>query len=386
MSDPKPFRVDIAQSALDSIRQKVSAYEWREVPKGPGLEESWAYGTNQNFLRALCAHWADEYDWRQWERALNRFPQFTAQVDGLDLHFFHEEGSGPDPQPIILSHGWPGSVFEFLHLIEPLAHPERFGGDAEDAFTVIVPSLPGYGFSGKPERPISPRTIARAFDALMIDVLALPDYIAQGGDWGSAISGWLGYEGKGCRAVHLNMMGWVSPGVGPQTDEEKEHAKKARQLYETRGTHFRVHARNPETISYAMMDSPVGACAYIVEKFHSWSDIRRGFENVYTRDQLLTNVMIYLVTRSFNTALWLYRGLYDDAGGPPVPAGARVERPVAIAHFPVDVMLFPPRSQVERSFNVTRWSDFAEGGHFAALERPDDLLGDIRAFARELRP
>jgi microsomal epoxide hydrolase len=381
---PTSFEIDVPQSTLDAIRAKVKAYEWHEMPRGSGLEGSWAYGANLDFMRALCTYWIDGYDWRKWERALNHFPQFTQRVEDLYIHFYHVTGSGPSPKPLILSHGWPGSVFEFLQIIEPLAHPERFGGDAKDAFTVVVPSLPGYGFSGKPVRPISPRTIARHFDRLMTDVLSLPDYVAQGGDWGSSISGWLGYEGKGCRAVHLNMMGWRSPGVHPETPEEIAAAKAGSQIFDAEGAYFREQSTKPQTLSYAMMDSPVGAAAWIVEKFHGWSDIRKGFENVYTKDQLLTNVMIYLVTRSFNTATWLYRGLFEDQSGAPVPPKTRIEKPVAVARFPVDLIPFPPRSLVERNVNVARWTEFSEGGHFAALERPDDLVGDIRAFARTL--
>lgn len=381
---PTPFRIDVSQALLDAIRARVAAYEWHEMPRGPGLENSWAYGANLDYMRALCAYWVDGYDWRKWEAALNRFPQFTARVEDIDIHYYRVEGTGPSPKPLILSHGWPGSVFEFLHIIETLANPAKFGGDAKDAFTVVVPSLPGYGFSGKPARPISPRSIARLFDKLMTDVLELPGYIAQGGDWGSAVSGWMGYEGKGCRGVHLNMFGWRSPGVMPETREEIAAAQAANQIFEAEGAYFREQSTKPQTLSYAMMDSPVGACAWIVEKFHGWSDIRKGFETVYSKDQLLTNVMIYLVTRSFNTATWLYRGLFEDLSGAPVPEKARVEKPTAIARFPVDLIPFPPRSQCERTFNVVRWTEFAEGGHFAALERPEDLVGDIRAFARGL--
>ncbi|MGB8365319.1 MAG: epoxide hydrolase family protein [Rhizomicrobium sp.] len=381
---PTPFRIDIPQATLDAIHAKVRAYEWHEMPRGPGLEGTWAYGANLDFMRELCTYWVESYDWRKWESELNRFPQFRARVEDIDIHFYRVEGSGPAPKPLILSHGWPGSVFEFLHIIEPLAYPERFGGDARDAFTVIVPSLPGYGFSGKPARPISPRTIARLFDTLMVEMLKLPNYIAQGGDWGSSISGWLGYEGKGCRAIHINMMGWTSPGVRPQTQEEIEHAESSRQMFNAEGAYFREQSTKPQTLSYAMMDSPVGTAAWIVEKFHGWSDIRRGFANAYTKDQLLTNVMIYLVTRSFNTATWLYRGLFEDLSGAPVLPHSRIEKPVAIARFPVDLIPFPPRSQVEKSLNVVRWTEFAEGGHFAALERPKELVDDIRAFAREL--
>ncbi len=378
------FRIDVPQDRLENIRARVQAYEWHEMPRGDGIEDTWAYGANLEFMKRLCAYWVEAYDWRKCETALNRFPQFVATVDGLALHFYFEEGSGPSPRPLILSHGWPGSVFEFLHVIEPLAHPERFGGDSKDAFTVVVPSLPGYGWSGKPPRPIGPRTTARLFDRLMTGTLRLPNYIAQGGDWGSAISGWMGYEGEGCRAVHMNMQGWLSPGVHAETEEEKAYAARAQQLFELEGAYFREQTTKPQTLSYAMMDSPVGACAWIVEKFHGWSDTRRGFENVYTKDQLLTNVMIYLVTQTFNTATWMYRGRVEEQAGPPVPKGARIAKPVGIAAFPVDLIPFPPRSQVERSMNVVHWSDFTEGGHFAALERSEDLVNDVRAFARKL--
>ncbi|MBU6444881.1 MAG: alpha/beta hydrolase [Alphaproteobacteria bacterium] len=384
MSEPRPFRVEIPQATINAIMRKVHDYEWHEAPEGPGLAESWAYGANLAYMKELCRYWLDVYDWRGWEAALNRFPQFVSTLDGIRLHFYREQGSGPSPTPLILSHGWPGSVFEFLHIIEKLAHPERFGGDEKDAFTVIVPSLPGYGFSGKPKRPIGPRTIARLFDTLMTDVLHLPDYIAQGGDWGSAISGWMGYEGKGCRAVHLNMMGWSAPGAVPETQQEKEQAAQAAQLFDAEGAYFREQATKPQTLSYAMMDSPVGVCAWIVEKFYGWSDIRTGFEDVYSKDVLLTNVMIYLVTRSFGTSTWLYRGLFEDQTGAPVPPGARIEKPVAIARFPVDIIPFPPKSQVERSMNVQRWTEFSEGGHFAALERPAEFVADLQAFGREL--
>lgn len=384
MSAPQPFRIDVPQPTLGAIRQKVRGYEWHEMPRGEGLDGSWAYGANLDFVKTLCAYWADGYDWRKWEAALNRFPQFIADVDGLNVHYYREDGSGPAPKPLILSHGWPGSVFEFIHIIDKLAHPERFGGDSKDAFTVIVPSLPGYGWSGKPARPIGPRTTARYFDALMTKVLGLKDYIAQGGDWGSAISGWMGYDSANCRAVHLNMFGWRSPGVHPETKEEKDYAARAAQLFEFEGAYFREQTTKPQTLSYAMMDSPVGAAAWIVEKFHGWSDTRKGFETIYSKDQLLTNVMIYLITRSFNTATWMYRGLAEDLSGTPVPNGARIEKPVGIASFPIDLIPFPPRSLVERHVNVAHWTDFQEGGHFAALERPDDLVSDIRAFARTL--
>jgi microsomal epoxide hydrolase len=293
----KPFKIDVPEGTLDAIRAKVRAYEWHEMPRGDGLEGSWAYGANLDFMKALCAYWVDGYDWRKWEAALNAFPQYVAPVEDTELHFYLEKGSGAAPKALILSHGWPGSVFEFIHIIDKLSHPEKHGGEVKDAFTVVVPSLPGYGWSGKPKRPIGPRRTAQLFDKLMTDVVKLPNYIAQGGDWGSAISAYMSYEGKGCRAAHLNMMGWGAPGAGAETEEEKAFAAKAAQLFEMEGAYFREQTTKPQTLSYGMMDSPVGVAAWIVEKFHGWSDIRNGFEKAYSKDQLLTNVMPLAATQ-----------------------------------------------------------------------------------------
>ncbi len=379
----RPFRVEIDDATLAGIRAKVEAFRFPDAPEG-GPGDDWAYGASRAFMQRLVAYWLDGFDWRAAEAGLNAFPQFVTRVGDLDLHYVVEKGSAPRRRPLILSHGWPGSYFEFLHLVERLAHPERFGGRAEDGFDVVVPSLPGYGFSGKPAKPVGPRTVARHFDALMAQGLDLPGYLAQGGDWGSAVSGWMAYEGRGCAAAHLNMFGWRAPGVAPETDEEKAHAARSAMLFEAEGAYFRMQSTKPLTLAYALMDSPVGVAAWIVEKFKGWSDVRAGFEAVHSMDRLLTNVMIYLVTGTFATSTWMYRGLFEDPGGEPLPPGARIERPVGVAAFPIDLIPWPPRSLVERHMNVARWTDFEAGGHFAALERPDELVADIRDFAREI--
>lgn len=380
---PTPFTINVPQAKLNKIMARVKTFEWPDAPVGgPGGE--WAYGANLAYMKELVAYWLSGFDWRKQEAALNRFPQFRATVDGLDIHYIAEKGSNTNPRPLIISHGWPGSVLEFMHVIEPLAHPERFGGKAEDGFDVIAPSLPGYGFSGKPARPISPRTVARFFDRLMTDVLGYNGYLAQGGDWGSAISGWLGYEGKGCKAAHLNMYGWRAPGVMPETAEEMKWAGDSLAMFEAEGAYFRMHTTKPLTLSYALMDSPVGVCAWIIEKFKTWSHLDgENIESAYTKDQLLTNVMIYLVTDTFGTSTWLYRGLAEDPGAP-LPTGAKIERPVAVAIFPHDFIDWPPRSMVEKQMNVRRWTEMGEGGHFAALERPEKYMADVRAFARDI--
>jgi pimeloyl-ACP methyl ester carboxylesterase len=381
MTHVTPFQIEIPPAALARIMQRVRDFEWPDAPAGGG----WAYGAELTTMQDIHAYWRDQYDWPAQQARMNRLPQFMARPLDLDIHFIHLKSKSPQRRPLVISHGWPGSIVEFLEIIEPLARPEDFGGHLEDGFDVIAPSLPGYGFSQKPPKPLSPRTVARHFDALMTDILGYTDYLAQGGDWGSAISGWLGYEGRGCKAVHLNMMGWMSPGVTFDTPEEKAHQAKFQAGFEAEGAYFRMQSTKPLTLSYGMMDSPVGAAAWIIEKFKGWSDLDDGkLESVYTKDQLLTNVMVYLVTRTFGTASWMYRGLFEDPGGPPIPLKSRVEKPVAIARFPVDLIPFPPRSQVEKSLNVARWTEFARGGHFAAMERPQDLIRDIRAFGREV--
>ena len=337
-------------------------------------------------MKELCAYWLDQFDWRAQEATINRFAHFIAPVDGIDLHFIHEKGSGPAPLPLIVSHGWPGSIVEFLEIIEPLAHPERFGGSSEDAFDIIVPSLPGFGFSGRPPRPIGPRKIARLFDTLMTDVLEYPSYLAQGGDWGGAISSWLGFEhAPACRAIHINIF-TMRPPNGPQSPEEEAWTTQFNRDQLMEDGYRTQQATKPQTLSYAMMDSPVGVAAWIIEKFNSWSDtIGDDIESVYTKDELLTNIMVYLVTRTFNTASWIYYGRREEGGRVLSPEGQRVEVPTAAALFPAELLSWPPRSYAERVYNITRWTEMPRGGHFAALEQPTLLIDDIRAFARTLR-
>jgi len=377
-----PFRIEVPDKVLDRIRARVAEYPWHEMPDDGG----WAYGTNLDYMKELCAYWLDEYDWRTQEAAINGFSHFIAPVYGIDLHFIHEKGSGPAPMPLIISHGWPGSIVEFLDIIEPLAHPERFGGSADDAFDVITPSLPGFGFSGRPPRPFGPRKIARLFNTLMVDVLGYDGYLAQGGDWGGAISTWLGFNhAPTCRAIHINIMVMRHPD-GPQTQEEEAWAVEFERQQLMEKGYRTQQATKPQTLSYAMMDSPVGVAAWIIEKFNSWSDTDGdNIESVYTKDLLLTNIMVYLVTRTFNTASWIYYGRREEGGRLLSPEGHRVEVPTAAALFPAEILSWPPRSYAERIYNIVRWTEMPRGGHFAALEQPALLIEDIRTFARTLR-
>jgi pimeloyl-ACP methyl ester carboxylesterase len=382
MTSIKPFHVNISDETLDYIRTRVANYPWHEMPDDGG----WDYGTNLDYMKELCAYWVEEFDWRKQEAAINRFSQFTTPVDGIDLHFIREKGSGPAPMPLIISHGWPGTVLEFLDFIEPLAHPERFGGNVEDAFDVIAPSLPGFGFSGRPPRPYGPRKIASVFNTLMTEELGYDGYLAQGGDWGAAISSWLGFEhAPACKAIHINMMSMHDPD-GPQTSEEEAWAERFKREQIMENGYRTQQATKPQTLSYAMMDSPVGIAAWLIEKFNSWSDTDGDdIESAHSKDALLTNIMVYIVTRTFNTASWIYYGRREEGDRTLSTDGRRVEVPTACALFPAELLAWPPRPYVERMFNVQRWTEMPRGGHFAALEVPDLLLPDIREFARTLR-
>ena len=377
-----PFQYHVSDAVLDDIRSRVINYPWHEMPDDGG----WEYGTNMKYLKKLCAYWVDEFDWRAQEAHINSFSHFKAPVDGIDMHFIREEGSGPNPMPLVISHGWPGSVAEFFDLIEPLAHPEKFGGNVEDAFTVIAPSLPGFGFSGRPPRPYGPRKMADVFNSLMTNTLGYESYLAQGGDWGGAICSWLGYDhAPACSAIHINVLTMRHPD-GPQTPEEETWSEQFDRDQIMQNGYRTQQATRPQTLSYAMMDSPVGIAAWLVEKFNSWSDVENNdIESVYSKDELLTNIMIYITTRTFNSASWIYYGRREEGGRILSPEGHRVEVPTGCAIFPAEMLNWPPRSYAERIYNIQHWTEMPRGGHFAAMEEPEMLLNDIRKFARTLR-
>ncbi|MDX1581095.1 MAG: epoxide hydrolase [Alphaproteobacteria bacterium] len=404
MADLEPFEIKVPQERLDWIAERIDEYEWFEEP----VDAGWQYGCNQDYLKELVKYWRHSYDWRDEEEALNVYPHFIAPVsvdeEEIDIHFIHQKGSNPENRPIILLHGWPGSFFELLHLCEPLSHPEKHGGKAEDGRDVIIPSLVGYGFSGPPSKPIGPRKQAEYMNGLMTDVLGFEDYVVQGGDWGALIAAWLGFDfGKPkdgpVHAIHMNMIG-VRPGgdataalggsavLAPETKEELEWAQKAGLRMATEMGYFMVQATKPQSLSYGMMDSPVGTAAWLTEKFENWSDLSgKGemggkLENTYTKDQLLTNIMLYIVTRRFNTAAWQYYGARTE-GSFAFPKGEKCEVPTGVATYPVEIAVPPPRSYAEKGYNIVHWKDQPKGGHFAAFEQPELFLDDLRSFLSE---
>ena len=377
----RPFKINISNKIIEDINTEVAKYPWHEMPDDGG----WSYGTNLDYMKEISKYWVEKFNWKNVEEQINKFKNFKTNIDGIDIHFIQEKGSGSNPKPLLLSHGWPGSIIEFLHIIDQLAHPEKFGGKEEDAFDVVVPSLPGFGFSERPSKPIGPRKMASIFNSLMTEVLGYKKYIAQGGDFGGAIATWLGYDfPKTCEAIHINILIVRHPD-GPQTKEEKkwEESFESNQLLENG---YRIQqATKPQTLSYAMMDSPVGVAAWIIEKMCGWSDIKNNdIESVYSKDTLLSNIMVYLVTKTFNTASWIYYGRREEGGRFLPKEDLPLKVPTAVALFPKEYLEWAPRSYVERIYNIQRWTEMPKGGHFAALEQPDLLVKDIRGFAKSL--
>jgi len=378
----KPFKVEISDKFLQNIYSKVKNYPWHEMPDDGG----WAYGTNLNYMKEISKYWIEKFDWKKTEEKINKFKNLKANIDGIDIHFIHEKGSGSKPMPLVIIHGWPGTIVEFLHIIEKLAHPERFGGKEVDAFDVIAPSLPGFGFSGSPQRPMGPRKMANIFNNLMTKELGYKNYLAQGGDWGGAITTWLAYDyPKICNAIHIYIFTMRHPD-GPQTKEEKDCESKFKKDQFMQEGYRTQQATKPQTLSYGMMDSPVGIAAWIIEKFYFWSDLKdNDIESVYSKDTLLANIMVYIITKTFNSASWIYYGRREEGGRFLPKDFHRIGTPTAAALFPAEMLAWPPRSYAERMYNIKRWTEMPKGGHFAALEQPDLFVDDIRAFARTLR-
>ncbi len=379
--DINAFEINFSNVEIQNVKTKVASFPWHEMPKDGG----WSFGTNIDYMKNLADYWTKEYDWKSQEVRLNQFPNYKTKVDDLDIHFIIKKSSSPKAIPLILIHGWPGSIVEFLEIIDPLCEPEKYGNDNKVCFDIIAPSIPGFAFSGKPENPIGPRRIASIFNKLMTEKLGYKKYVAQGGDWGSAISTWLGFDhSKNCKGIHINMLP-ARHIDGPQTEEEKSWDRQFSKDYVSQSGYFAIQSTKPQTLSYAMMDSPVGVAAWIIEKFYHWSDLEdRSLELTYQKDDLLTNIMIYILTKSFNTSSWIYYGRAKEGGRILSQDGRRVEVPTGCAVYPKEFLTWPPKSYVERLFNIVHWSEMNRGGHFAALEQPSSLINDIQDFCKKI--
>ena len=378
----RDFKVNFTEKEISLVYQKIKDYPWSSMPDLDG----WEHGTNKKYLKELCDYWVSEFDWHKYEKQINNFENFITNVEGTDIHFIKKKGSNPSSTPLLLMHGWPGSVIEFLDIIEKLASPEISGVNKNNSFDVIVPSLPGFGFSGKPDKPIGPRKMAEILNKLMIKNLGYKNYMAQGGDWGATIANWIGYDhSKFCKALHINCLTMRHPD-GPQSDDEKNWQKRFDKDQIMQDGYRTQQATKPQSLSYGMMDSPVGIAAWILEKMYFWSDLKNNnLESVYSKDTLIANIMVYILTKSFNTASWIYFGRREEGGRFFPKDFKKITVPTAAAIFPAEMSEWPPRSYVERIFNIKQWSEMPGGGHFAALEKPDLLVDDIRKFLRSLR-
>jgi pimeloyl-ACP methyl ester carboxylesterase len=380
----RPFRIDVPQADLDDLRDRLARTRWPdELP-----DVGWTRGVPLGYLQDLAAYWRDGYDWRKQEADLNQHPQFTTTIDGANIHFLHVRSPEPDALPLVLTHGWPGSVVEFLDVIGPLADPRAHGGDPADAFHLVIPSMPGYGFSG-PTREAGWTTdrVAAAWAELMAR-LGYERYGAQGGDWGAFVSPELGrVDPDHVVGVHVNAatFGFIPFGpVDPEelatfTDAEKARLERLNNFLSNMNGYFQIQATRPQTLAYGLTDSPVGQLAWIVEKFKEWTDSSAELpEDAVDRDHLLTNVMLYWLTGTAGSAARMYYENMHAASWGKQPGTT----PTGVAVFVEDV---PIRRYAEGGNNIVHWSEFDRGGHFAAMEAPDLLVGDVRAFFRGLR-
>ncbi len=378
---PEPFVLDVAEATLADLGERLA--RTRLPDQAP--EPPWTYGTDVAYLRELLAHWQSGFDWRAKKAALNSFPQFRVPLDGIDLHFLHVPGEGPAPMPLLLSHGWPGSVFEFLDLIPRLTQPSRFGGDPADAFTVVAPSLPGYGLSFRPgQKRFSLEAIADCLAALMTDVLGYRRFAAQGGDWGAFVASRLGaVHAEKVIGIHVTLLAVRrDPAllVNPTEEERRYIGELTTFLKEETGYQW-IQGTRPQTLAFGLADSPAGLAAWIVEKFRTWTDNDGTPDSAVDRDAMLANIALYWFTGCIGASFHPY---FARMHGPwPIPG--TVDVPMGYCQFPREI-LRPPRSLAARTYtDIRRWSVMPRGGHFAAMEQPAALADEIRAFFRPLR-
>jgi epoxide hydrolase len=374
----RPFRVDISQAELDDLKARLAQTRWPDQLPGVG----WEYGIPLDYVQNLAEYWRTSYEWRLHERMLNSFPQFTTTIDGQRVHFLHVRSPEPNAVPLIITHGWPGSVVEFINIIGPLTDPRAHDADPADAFHLVVPSIPGYGFSGPThDRGWNVHRIAQAWAELMRR-LGYHRYGAQGGDWGSAISRELGLvAGEHIIGVHLNMLApWVPQGATDLTDDERQRAETIRRFRATGAGYSAIQSTRPQTVAYGLTDSPAGQLAWIAEKFGEWTDNGLPDEAV-DRDRLLTNVSVYWFTKTAGSSARLY---YEAARSGSWGPSATSTAPTGLAVFPREIAR-PIRRFAEQSNNIVRWTEYDRGGHFAAMEVPELLVDDIRALFRQFR-
>lgn len=380
----EPFSLAIAEDVLVDLRDRLRATRWPDEVSA----EPWQYGPPVSYMQDVVRYWLDRYDWRQQEARINGFHQYTTEIDELAVHFIHERGVGPDPMPLVLTHGWPGSFVEMLRIIPILTDPVAHGGRAEDAFTVVVPSIPGHGFSGRPTRPGMNYSVVADMWVTLMERLGYRQFGAQGGDWGSWVGAALALQHPDrIRGLHLNYLSTrFRPGISsadrPISDVEQDYLDRVGKWADAEGAYIAIQSTKPLTLGYGLTDSPAGLAAWLLEKFRSWSDCVSVPDEAIALDELLTNVMIYWVTNTAHSAARFYSGSRERPFH--LAAGEKILPPCGVVTLPRELPM-PPRSWAERAFNIVHWTSLPRGGHFAAFEQPELLADDIRAFFRPLR-
>jgi len=376
--DITPFRIETSDAQLEDLRRRLSAARWPDAE----TVDDWSQGIPLAYVQEVCAYWAEKYDWRAREAALNRFEQFKTSIDGCGIHFAHVRSPHEDALPLLITHGWPGSIVEFHKVIEPLTNPTAHGGDAADAFHVVCPSLPGYGFSDRPtESGWGVERIADAWGQLM-SRLGYPRYVAQGGDWGAMVTTRIGIQDpEHCAAIHLNM-----PLVPPDPEtmdalsENEQSALAGMQHYQDKDSGYsKQQSTRPQTLGYGLVDSPSGQAAWILEKFWSWTDCQGHPENALSRDEMLDNVMFYWLTGTGASSARLY---WESFNSPPMDA---VKVPVGCSIFPKEIFRSSRRWAEKHFGSLLHWNELPKGGHFAAFEQPEVFVDEVRTCFRSLR-
>jgi microsomal epoxide hydrolase len=377
-----PFSVQVSETDIDDLRIRLARTRWPDQLPDAG----WGYGAERGYVQALCDYWRTDYDWRGFEGRLNAYPQFLTEIDGERVHFYHVRSPETSARPLILCHGWPGSVVEFLQVIGPLSDPVRYGGDPRDAFHLVVPSLPGYGFSGPTRhRGVDKAKIARMFDTLMLD-LGYDRYFAQGGDWGAIVTSAMAEaRPEHVAALHINM----APADPPDPAQPMAGLSAAEAAEWSRFLGFmqfefaysQIQSSRPQTLAYGLSDSPAGLAGWLIEKFKAWSDCGDDIERDFSRDGLLDNISTYWLTGTINSSIRLY---YETNGPGAAFRNARVKVPTGVARFAGEPYRWP-RPWVEAAYNVADWREIAQGGHFAAMQRPQEFLAAVRGFFRTQR-
>ena len=375
------FTIRIEDSALEDLKSRLERTRLPGQIPGSG----WDYGSDTAYMKELLKYWRTEYDWREHEQLINELPHFRTGIDDIDMHFVHVRSRESNAMPLVITHGWPGSFYEFMEVIGPLTDPAAHGGNAEDAFHLVLPSMPGYGFSGPSlKRGMSVDQVA-AVVAKLMERLGYDRYAAQGGDWGSGVASWLARDQpERLIGIHLNMVGGGPPRGMENPEEgipewELKRYKERAEWWQGENAYGNIQGSKPLTLAYALNDSPAGLAAWIVEKFRTWSDCGGDIESRFSKDQLLTNIMLYWLTESMPSAVRLYYESRRSRRGNP-----RTEVPTGIAVFPGEIF-FSPRKWVETRYNVKQWTEMPRGGHFAAMEEPQLFVEDVRKLFRSLR-